>query len=279
MSVLKKLKDIFYDEIEEESEEIEKPVIRKVEKSKPIIEKKEEEKIEEKPIVREEPAMEPLQPRVVEPIKPTIPAEEEVKPKIAERDVYQSKQTFKFPILDDEEEVITRPIKKTRSGSSNIMDIERKQREVRKKEEEYTPSKPKQFKPSPVISPIFGIVDKDYDKSELIKTQMEKQPATRSEATSRDYDSIRRKAYGHTKEEAKKVIESVNDIERELNEVQGRNRVEDLMQNKHATVGELEEMTEIENISSVSTSEEIEDKTLEHDLFNLIDSMYEEEDK
>lgn len=278
MSVLKKLKDIFYDEIEEETEEIEKPIIRKVEKPKPIKEKTEEIKKEEKTIVREEAIVEPIQPKVIEPVKPTLSVEEEIKPEIPERDVYQSKQTFKFPILDDEEEVISRPIKKTRSGSTNIMDIERKQREVRKKEE-FTPSKPKQFKPSPVISPIFGIVDKDYDKSELIKSQTEKKPATRSEATSRDYDSIRKKAYGHTKEEAKKVIESVNDIERELDEVQRRSRVEDLMQNRNTTVGELEEMTEIENISTVNTPEEIGDKTLEHDLFNLIDSMYEEEDK
>lgn len=308
MGVFKKLKDIFYDEeiIEEDddNEVASKPVIREV-KKEPI--KKQVEPVREIPKERE--VKKELNTEAIEFRKPEENRQETYnreQREVSERELYQSKQTFKFPILDDEEEFETRRIKKTRSGSTNIMDVERRNREIKRKEEVKEPVKPKVFKPSPVISPVYGIMDKDYDKTELMNRSKEIANANRT-STSTDYDSIRKKAYGvkedvpsreSVKREASKVLENVNEIEEELEKVKKKkSNIESLLQsiedNANLTVGDMEKINEVEDISAEvsrldkykktdapkKTLEEIGDKTLEHDLFNLIDSMYDEEDK
>ena len=113
----------------------------------------------------------------------------------SERELFQQKKSFPFPIFDDEEEETPKP--KTRN---NILDIEPTSatrtvnatnmvqnivREPEKKYEEHytqrTPARPKEsqyktessleqkknFKPTPVISPVYGILDKNYTKEEI----------------------------------------------------------------------------------------------------------------
>lgn len=295
MGVFKKLKDIFYDEeIIEEEEIVEKPVIKKVEKEP--IKRQEEPKRESERV--EVPKSESLDIHKFE--EPKVKPIEEKK-EVTERDLYQNKQTFKFPILDDEEDFEPTRVKKTRSGSANIMDIERRNREVKKQEEPKTEPVKKAFKPSPVISPIYGIMDKDYDKTELMNKSKENVNTNR---TSLDYDIVRKKAYGSLDEEVKKkekpdaskVLESVTELEQELENVQRKSNIESLLEsieeNSTLTVGDLEQANEVENITqeisrldkykektAIENEKEIGDKTLEHDLFNLIDSMYEEENK
>ena len=311
MGVLKKLKDIFYDEeiIEEDDEEEvkeSKPIIREVKKEpikKQTIEQREIPKEKETKELNTE-AIEFRRPEENKRIEPEYKKEQR---EVSERELYQSKQTFKFPILDDDEFETPR-VRKTRSGSTNIMDVERRNREIKRKEEVKEPTKPKVFKPSPVISPVYGIMDKDYDKTEIMNRSKEIANANR---TSTDYDSIRKKAYGSnyeketkktdvTKTDVTKVLENVNEIEQELEKVRkntnSRSNIESLLQsiedNANLTVGDMEELKEKEEKSEVSRLdkykredeknrrlEEIGDKTLEHDLFNLIDSMYDEEDK
>ncbi len=58
----------------------------------------------------------------------------------------------------------------------------------------------KKFKPSPIISPIYGILDKNYKKEE-IRTRNDK---THSNKEERTIDSVRQKVYGETKREEKK---------------------------------------------------------------------------
>lgn len=306
MGVFKKLKDIFYDEeIIEEDDEVEsssKPVIREV-KKEPI--KKQEEPVVEKTVESQKPVnTEIRQYREIEETKEESPRREQRE--VRERDLYQSKQTFKFPILDDDE-FEERRIRKTRSGSTNIMDVERRNREIKRKEEVKEPVKPKVFKPSPVISPVYGIMDKDYDKTEIMNRTKEIANANRT-STSTDYDSIRKKAYGvkedipireSIKNDASKVLENVNEIEAELEKVKRKkSNIESLLQsienNADLTVGDMEQINDIENITEEVSRldkykeqaeepkkklEDVGDKTLEHDLFNLIDSMYDEEDK
>ncbi|MBQ6135403.1 MAG: hypothetical protein IJI60_03705, partial [Bacilli bacterium] len=58
------------------------------------------------------------------------------------------------------------------------------------------------FRPSPIISPIYGILDKNY-KKEDVKERKEISSSYASSHTT--VDEVRRKAYGETKEEEKKV--------------------------------------------------------------------------
>lgn len=227
-----------------------------------------------------------------------------------ERELFQQKKSFPFPIFDDEEEA---PKPQTRN---NILDIEPAgarnvntmsststvSREPEKKYEDYysqrVQTKPKEsaykiespteqkknFKPTPVISPVYGILDKNYTKDE-IKENVESKKKVQTKSSNVDY--VRNKAYGMTAEHNlettlskinSEVAESVNSLSREIDNLT-ENRGDDLsdllskIENKNdITIEEAQKMYE-EN-EEPEIEEDKVDNTLEHDLFNLIDSMY-----
>ena len=305
MAFLSKLKDIFYDKVEvdpeEELDDFEETV-------KPVKENKiERPRVEEIKIDEEE-----------EP-------EEVVKPKeetFSERELFRNDKPFIFTELEEEEDLPPR---------KSVLDLDR--RDVRptppvqptvtpERDNRYTepvrPEGPRVFKPTPVISPIYGILDKDYRKEEIKeKNPVNSKPAVVATTT---YDSVRRKAYGTleddledtlnsmnklTPEEVKEVVEEpavepeeLDEASRtiaELNEKTQKienliNKIEEASDeiDRTMSIGELEDTAELENFETedVQTIGTLEDKdktmtdsTLEHDLFNLIDSMYDDKEE
>ena len=98
-------------------------------------------------------------------------------------------------------------------------------------------------------------------------------------------------------DEVEKTVEDNNSksIEDLLNEIEGNRNVsigeieelikdkieedeEDKKDIKTFVRKELDEESTREVKSDITSKEDLEDKTLEHDLFNLIDSMYEEKE-
>lgn len=280
MGLLGKLKNIFYDEeiIEvEEPKKEERPRIEEVKLPK------REEVIVEKPIVREEP-----------------------KDNYSEREIFKTEApSFKFPMIEEEEVVKPRTRvnayeertvpKRTERETNRYADLFKEKTEVK--------TAPKVFKPSPVISPVYGVLDKNYSKEEIIERQ-ETIPRVSKDV---NYDDVRRKAYGTLEDELENtlsrlsaskeeyvhesvVVEDEKSIEDLLNEIEG---------NRNLSIGEIEDRLKDE-IDNYNLEEEIEekveepiyvdepeeeeevvidyDKTLEHDLFNLIDSMYEDKE-
>lgn len=319
MKVLKKLKDIFYDEeiVEEEVSEKEKPIIKEVKKdieSESFMDKIKKEPTEEIKIPRfDEPKKEERKERE-EIFEPTHNRKEEVEKTVPERELFQSKKTFNFPILNDDEE----PERKTRSNT-NIMEVERKQKQMKRMEDIEPSTSNTSFKPSPVISPVYGILDKNFKKEDIMNRN--KQVESRTKPTSSfAYDTVRKKAYGTiendlentlstTQLEAEKILKEVDDIEKELNKLDestprefSTNILDEISETKKITIGEVEEHTKTIEIEPEDLTREIRveepsriekykknnetkksisdvgDKTLEHDLFNLIDSMYDEEE-
>lgn len=327
MGLFGKIKNIFYDE---EIVEIEEPTTQE-------IKKEESPRIEEVKLPKREA---PKEREVVS--KP-------VSPVYTERELFKSEPTFKFPVIDEEDE---EPIR-TRTRP-NILDLERNtRREVKESKpeikfpersfkerssntEKSSSSKEetiRTFRPSPVISPVYGVLDKNYKKEEIIERQHHNN--IRHNPSDMNYDSIRRKAYGtledelentltkissktdqvmQTIEEVEKLDTEANSksIEELLNEIEGNRdlsnvsigeieeRIKDRMEEeetdnfiRHEDIFKKEEPIEEEHI--LNSAEEVKedtqeveekpkeesaddgfDKTLEHDLFNLIDSMYEE---
>ena len=280
MGLFDKIKSVFYDEeiIEVPEEKV------KREEVKPKIEKV------ERPLVEEE--------------KPKPKLET---PVYTEREIFktESSASFKFPMIDEEEE---KPKQRSR-----VNVLEERAKESSKRENKYadlfkeksTPEKKPEriFKPSPVISPVYGVLDKNYTKEEIMERSQEVIPRTTS-PKDMNYDAVRRKAYGTLEDELESTLTELSEpkhtekpaektdnksIEDLLNEIEG---------NKNMSIGEIEEKIkdkmeeeESEPISldkvsdTYSEEEESEndesgsyDKTLEHDLFNLIDSMYEEKE-
>lgn len=277
MGIFKKIKDIFYDE-----EIVEVPV-------------KNEVKVEEapKPFIQEIKQEEPVK---------TF-REPEVEKKIdnfSERELFKPEKTFDFPVFEEEEPIKTR-------SKTNVLELQREleQRTMNKAIEpnlnlEKPEKKQSTFKPSPVISPIYGILDKNYKKEEVV----EKKEFEKPYKGDKNYDYVRRKAYGTLEDELEDtltrvngdIVKSVNELEQEIEELpKPTNNIEQLLgeieKNANVSIGELEERAknrmiaeEEEDIKEVveekeEEPEEVSDNTLEHDLFNLIDSMYEDKEE
>jgi len=165
--------------------------------------------------------------------------------------------------------------------------------------------KPKVFKPTPVISPIWGVLDKDYKKDEITEKNL---TTDKLNASITSYDTVRRKAYGTLEDELEDTLNDLNKvstdtIKEEINKVdkdvdlleQKTSKIEDLISkldaaeeemDKTMSIEEAEEKVKLENFDDEDEDTEVEnndktltDSTLEHDLFNLIDSMYDDKEE
>ena len=272
MGLFDKIKSVFYDEeiIEVPEEKV------KREEVKPKIEKV------ERPLVEEE--------------KPRPKLET---PVYTEREIFktESSASFKFPMIDEEEE---KPKQRSR-----VNVLEERTKESSKRENKYADlfkeksapeKKPERiFKPSPVISPVYGVLDKNYTKEEIMERSQEVIPRTTS-PKDMNYDAVRRKAYGTLEDELESTLTELSEpkhTEKPAEKTDNKS-IEDLLSeiegNKNMSIGEIEEKIkdkmeeeESEPISldkvsdtysedeSVNEDAGAYDKTLEHDLFNLID--------
>lgn len=185
MGLLDKLKDLFIDEVEGEEdldlEEENKKIYEEPEGILPKVMRDTIEKEEEKVKFEE--------------LKPT---REDNRKK---EDVVSSmpEKRFSFPI-DFEEEVTP-----SRVQNKNVLRVE-KEREVPKKAPELYPKKevvekPK-FKPTPVISPVYGILDKNYRKEE-VREKSEENVEMKRPSKKVDFETVRKKAFGNLAEEIK----------------------------------------------------------------------------
>lgn len=141
---------------------------------------------------------------------------------------------------------------------------------------------PKKFRPSPVISPVYGVLGENYKKEDIL-------PRASSEGTLpkiMDVDNVRKKAFG--------ILEQNMDTNEVLQDFKGDSEIplekidenldEDIM-GKTIKIdvddvkNELDKKEEIDS-SDTKAGVKKDDEALEKDLFNLIDSMYEtREDK
>ncbi len=295
MGFISKLKDVFYDKVEVEDSD-EEEVIKEEKVSAP--------KVEE--IKRETPAKEE---KIIE--EPEEKVEEKSVNTFSERDLFRNERTFNFTEFDEEDDLPPR---------KSVLDLEDTKPVVVQK----TAVEPvKVFKPSPIISPIYGILDKDYKKEEVAERTVTSEPLTSTVTT---YDTVRRKAYGTLEDDLEDTLNSMNkitttsinikmeekpvkeakEVKEEINEK--TQNIEDLITRIEETtndidrtlsIGQLEDTAELENFEEDNDAviggpepevepkvEEKEDEldrtmtdsTLEHDLFNLIDSMYDDKE-
>ena len=219
--------------------------------------------------------------------------------KVEERDIYKSNNTFNFPIdVDDDFELDKMP-----KRNQNALEFERETRRV--DVEKYTIKKTetvevreKPFKASPVISPVYGIMDKNYKKEDIIVKK--KVEITKTQQNNINLDTVRKKAFGTLEDQIEstldkpydefykkepivqnfdKVVEDddffekpINDIDDLLidaNEEKPTNKVEESSLNETFKLDEvIKEMKK--------SSKDLEDT--DTDLFNLIDSMYDDKE-
>ena len=186
MGLLDKLKDLFVDEVDGEEElDLEEENKKIYEEPEGILPKVMRDNIKKE---EEEIRFDELK-----------SLKEEVKPKEVEVPPVPEKK-FSFPI-DFENEVAP-----SRVANRNVLKVE-KEKEVPKKAPELYPKKevvvekPK-FKPTPVISPVYGILDKNYRKEE-VREKAEESVEMKRPSKKVDFETVRKKAFGNLSDDIK----------------------------------------------------------------------------
>lgn len=303
MGLFNKIKDILFEDeeieendtlkIKEERKEEKKPIAEKIEISRPTqtYTKVEEPKevIKEQPkVVRETPNFDTM----------------------SERDLFKSENTFPFPDFDEEEFSSTMNRQQKKSSPTNVLEYEKKKKIEKRydfgryeRTETREVVEKKKFKPSPIISPVYGILNEDY-KVEDIKDVTEE-----NRNNNLDFNSVRKKAFGDIEaleedpketfyeetvtvklkentEEKKQKVKTIDELLEDTADVEinvdkndkkknttSRN-VSDELDDYEKIDEDLEEIIpENKGVQEEKVDDE-DDDTLENDLFELIDSMY-----
>lgn len=256
MGFVDKLKNFFYED-EDDSEEI-KPEKR----IKPEKIKEEKPKREEKKIFKRE--------DVEKTQKISIDYEDEApNEKLSELELFRSERTFNFPVdMDDEPtETFTEKEKDEFFGPTSRLRFD--EEPVRKEPVEEPKTR---FRPSPVISPVYGILDKDYNVDDV--EEINKGDDHSLNKKIKNYDEVRSKAYKDMDDELEKTLNKSKSIFYNLDEKEEDIPISYGEENAEAKEVEITETRSKKNKKVVEESEEKADTS---DLFNLLDNVTSEE--
>ena len=279
MGLFNKLKNVLFEE-----EEIEIPV------KEPEVKKPVKQEVERKPIERKKTMVE-------ENIPDDIPI-------MKDQDLFKAEKTFDFPVFDDQEFENMKSITKEekpreepkKNMSINLFDYE-KPRIKREEPKSRTPEirgrvydskkesdlSSRKFKPSPVISPVYGVLDKNYKKEDIVVKKEEKKTI--------ELDDVRKKAFGTLEDDIERSLNEKKetsvrfDSDRKMDELLAASASETIEvpeKKEKITVpsrSEKEELDILDQKKEKSPIQKIEEDTLENDLFDLIDSMYEDKEE
>lgn len=303
MGLLEKIKDFFYDDVEEP---VEVHKVKKTKKEKNVeknidifdIEKEQEKYDEEQKIVK---------------TRKTIVDDE-----LPEENVFRTGRRFNFPMDFDENDFQEAKIKQELPKEPEVREQPRIERVTRSEpvvnqpySRPYTQSyssstykkETKKFKPTPVISPIYGVLNENYRKEDIVDTRKSR---TIMEQKSIDFDSVRKKAYAELDdkiEENRKIENNIfyNIAKEQENEEKIKEDYEEKPYKKDEviiTYGQVDDdikpAKEIElkkqddnedlDIPKITRSKKIrkiieDDEDDDSDLFKIIDNMYNDEDE
>lgn len=113
---------------------------------------------------------------------------------ISDREIVKTRtnNNFAFPIEMDELDTFEVPKYSNQNILAKKKEEEKKVSTLYSKKEE---PKPKRFKPTPVISPVYGVLDKNYTKDD-VKLQDESSYEIPRASKKIDFETVRNKAYG-----------------------------------------------------------------------------------
>ena len=129
----------------------------------------------------------------------------------------------------------------------------------------------KQFKPTPIISPVYGVLDKNYSKEDITTKQEKQIEKTNTVVT---IDEVRKKAFGTLEDELENTLFGSNSIL--FNDEISTNK-EDLFDELIEIDEDIKHATKQDSINIVEEelSKSVDNPLNEGELFDLIDSMYE----
>lgn len=132
----------------------------------------------------------------------------------------------------------------------------------------------KVFRPSPIISPVYGVLDKNYSKEDISDSKSSK--LTPYEYSSFTVDEVRKKAYGTLEDDVEITLFGKEEPKHEKKED------EPVIEENESIIDEPvidnDDFDLSDDIMNSYQDEEEEKEVTDEDLFNLIDSMYDKED-
>ena len=242
---------------------------------------------------------------VDEPVKVVETKEEVEKEKVVKEEQVGSEDSVKpvknlekpMPIFFDEQDFATLEKPKIKEDKSVI-----EEKYYTKKSET---TEKKAFKLSPVISPVYGVLDKNYHKEDITPKRQTTKVSSYYDKESITIDEVRKKAYGTLEDELETSLMPSKEVNDEVigSRMQRKYRndfvLEDLMDpdyrvdtKKEERESKLEESSKTlepialddfllhdEKEEETDYKDPLEDTLTESDLFHLIDSMYDKEEE
>lgn len=320
MGFLDKVKNLFTEPEDEYEDEIEIEQIKK-ETPKPVEEKKPVPVVEKKREKKNE--IEETKEFTEKEINEIDDVEENIE-KVEEQPKQNTRETMKTPFFFTENDFADlepeRPKKVEKKKEFDYRSVQKREDKKHPYSGSYTSTsiltteKPT-FKPTPIISPIYGILDKNYSKEDIVDRSDSKDNRINSQSVGDKFDQVRNKAYGklendlektiyeEPKTEKKKVkieeeIDLFDELEKESNKKGKEKYIETsnlakTINEQEKNIKELDEETmdltkELDNLllqreTYNQKKEKLEkqavnddDLLTENELFNIIDSIYEE---
>ncbi len=162
---------------------------------------------------------------------------------LSDREIVKTRSgnNFSFPIdMDEPDHLITNP----QYSNQNVLSREVPKHQVEpysKKEEPL----PKRFRPTPVISPVYGILDKNYTKDE-VKVQDENSYEIQRPSRKVDFETVRNKAFGSLTDDIKnnlcencelyQEVKIIKNADRKVNEEMKDNLLSDMTEEEPSDV-------------------------------------------
>ena len=210
--------------------------------------------------------------------------------------VVKNENEFKFPEFNDDDFMTTRRVEEP-----IILKEEKREEKVALYQGSKRKEETKKFKPSPIISPIYGLLDSEGN---LIKESSSDKITLSKSREEMSLDDIRKKAYGKldlelentlNKLNGKTIEEAEKDMEKEEKKVElsrtkqkeklksidpivEKRKSDDDMILPNINFKEIDVDAERNKENKVSPKDidDDDDDTKEQDLFHLIDTMYSE---
>lgn len=229
MGLFDKLKNVF---IEEEEEDIPQTTV-----------KQEEKKVEIKEV----------KPEI--PVNKTVPVSDNT---FSDRELLDTGEKFKFPIIFEEDD-----FKEERKKAKSINVLEREHTKYEPEIKKEVRNAKKTFKPSPVISPVYGVLDKNYSKDDITT----KDGLLNDYEAKVDIDYVMNKAYGEVK------------TREEKNRNEFKEEPIDLFEEKTSvTEVSIDEVSSDEIDEKIKSIDDLLKDTSDDDFYSLVDSMYKDEE-
>lgn len=223
-----------------------------------------------KNLFTEEVEEEPVKSEVIQ-VEIPAPVKEEIKPieneekSVSDSEVIKDEEKTMTPIFFDD--AYFRELEQPKQIKKEVKSSYMKEKKTDKK-----------FTPTPIISPVYGVLDKNYNKED-ITTKKERESITNTN-TSMTIDDVRRKAYGTLEDDIETTLFGSNSILfSETKTDDEKDLFEELIDDKDIEIKDDINIIEEEMGNTNIVEDALEQHSSDSELFDLIDSMYEKEGK